>query len=73
MAMVPDIVKNMESYLEEEGTSRKSKQYFRYSYRGFLKIKGLLYRVGNKFSDTLNVPFVSNWFMSVKIAVNSKF
>ena len=42
MAMVPDIVKNMESYLEEEGTSRKSKQYFRYSYRGFLKIKGLL-------------------------------
>ena len=31
------------------------------------------YRVGNKFSDTLNVPFVSNWFMSVKIAVNSKF
>ena len=32
----------------------------------------LLYRVGNKFSDTLNVPFVSNWFMSVKIAVNCK-
>ena len=31
------------------------------------------YRVGNKFSDTLNVPFVSNWFMSVKIAVNRKF
>ena len=31
------------------------------------------YRVGNKFSDTLNVPFVSNWFMSVKIAVNCKF
>ena len=32
-----------------------------------------LYRVGNKFSDTLNVPFVSNWFMLVKIAVNCKF
>ena len=31
------------------------------------------YRVGNKFSDTLNVPFVSNYFISVKIAVNSKF
>ena len=31
------------------------------------------YRVGNKFSDTINVPFVSNWFMSVKIAVNCKF
>ena len=36
MAMVPDIVKNMESYLEEEGTSRKGKHYFRF------KIKGLL-------------------------------
>ena len=34
--MVPDIVKNMESYLEEEGTSRKGKHYFRF------KIKGLL-------------------------------
>ena len=40
MAMVPDIVKNMESYLEEEGTSRKSKHYFRF--KGFLEIKGLL-------------------------------
>ena len=40
MAMVPDIVKNMESYLEEEGTSRRSKNYFRF--KGFLKIKGLL-------------------------------
>ena len=32
-----------------------------------------IYRVGNKFSDTLNVPYVSNWFMSVKLAVNCKF
>ena len=40
MAMVPDIVKNMESYLEEEGTSRRSKNYFRF--KGFLEIKGLL-------------------------------
>ena len=40
MAMVPDIVKNMECYLEEEGTSRKSKHYFRF--KSFLKIKELL-------------------------------
>ena len=39
MAMVPDIVKNMESYLEEEGTSKKSKHCFRI--KGFLKTKGL--------------------------------
>ena len=40
MAMVPDIVKNMESYLEEEGTSRKSKHYFRF--KGSLQIKELI-------------------------------
>ena len=37
MAMVPDIVKNMESYLEEEGTSRRSKNYFRF--KGSLKLR----------------------------------
>ena len=42
-------------------------------YTKFNLLKGYLYRVGNKLSDTLNVPFVSNWFMSVKIAVNCKF
>ena len=36
--MVPDIVKNMESYLEEEGTSKKSKHCFRI--KGFIKTKG---------------------------------
>ena len=35
--------------------------------------RAALYRVGNKFSDTLNVPFVSNWVMSAKSAVNCKF